>query len=143
MKYCSWILLLGLIFFGCKKTDTNSKGDSSLVGKWELTTVQAGLTGEIKYPPGSGNSLEFAGSTYKRYVQGILTMSGNYTIVPDNNAMNEVGLAIAPGDFENRIIFNEDMTAPKIFFNISNRKLVLLSGFFPLDGGTMTVYTRK
>ena len=134
---------MGLVFFGCKKADTNSKGDSSLIGNWELKTVQAGMTVEINYPPGIGNSLEFTGSTYKRYAQGILTMSGDYTIVPDNSAMNEVGLAITPGDFENRIIFDEDTTAPKIFFNISNGRLILLSGFFPLDGGTTTVYTRK
>ena len=144
MKIFIWILIAGLSCFSCKRTNVAQTNESlgSLVGKWELKEGQAGMTPVENYAPGNGNRLEFTGSTYKRFSNGILTMSGNYSIISDNTVTAEVGLVLTPGEFVNRIIFNEDTTATKIFLNISKDTLTLLSGYFPLDGGSKIIYQR-
>ncbi len=145
MKIFVWILLAGLSCFNCKKANDDHINESPgfLVGKWELHEVHAGMTPGKNYAPGNGTRLEFTSTTYKRFSKGILTMSGNYTVVFDNTVMYEVGLVLTHGEFDNRIIFDADTTAPKTFINISNNKLTLLSGFFPLDGGSSIIYQRK
>lgn len=145
MKFFIWLLLMGLSFSGCKKANVDHINEfpASLVGKWELREVRAGMTPVKNYAPGNGTRLEFTRSTYKRFSKGILTMSGNYTVVFDNTVMDEVGLVLTPGEFDNRIIFDEDDTALKIFMNITKDKLTLLSGYFPVDGGSTIIYERK
>ena len=136
---------MGSNFLGCKTAtiDHLSGSAATLLGKWELREVQAGMTPVKNYAPGNGNSVEFTKTTYKRFSDGILTKSGNYTVVLDNTVMDEVGLVLTPGEFDHRIVFDEDTRAAKIFVHITKDKLTLLSGFLPVEGGTKTVYDRK
>ena len=144
MKLFFWILLAGLSFNGCKKTSVRQVNEltASLVGKWELQEEQIGMTPVKNYAPGNGNRLEFTDSTYKKFSKEILTTSGKYTVVSDNTVLEETGLVLTPGEFNNRIIFDKDTIATKIFLNITKDKLILLSGFFPVDGGSRTIYQR-
>ena len=139
------LIVTSLTFYTCQKNNIDQEINypDALVGEWELQEVQAGMTPVINYEPGNGNRLEFKNKTYKKFSEGILTSSGNYTVVLDTSALEEIGLVLTPGEFENRIIFDRDTASSKIFLNISNDQLTLLSGYFPLDAGSKIVYIRK
>lgn len=145
MKIFLFILLAGISGFNCRKGNVDQINEltASLVGNWELLEEQVGMTPVKNYAPGNGNRLEFTRTTYKRFSKGILMMSGNYTIVSDNTVLEETGLVLPDGEFDNRIIFNKDTIATKTFINITKDKLTLLSGFFPVDGGSRIIYQRN
>ena len=48
-----------------------------------------------------------------------------------------------PQQFLNRIILNNDTASDKIFFQIDDNKLIIVSGYFPLDGGIEMTYERQ
>jgi hypothetical protein len=141
MKYfITTICVAALVFFGsCKKDGASS---TSIIGTWELKQAQTGMIPTVDYPGGNGNKLVFSASGYEKYANGNLVKSGNYTIISDASVEASVGLVIPSGQFTNRIIFDNDLTSPKTFMEISNNRLTLLSGYFPLDGGSNMVYER-
>ena len=145
MKNILFLVLSGIFFIACKKAsvDQGSSCDLSIVGIWELRQAQNGMTPLINYSSGNGNILQFTDSTYKRYKDGNLTITGHYIIIRDTSVTTETGLAISPGQFIYRIIFDGDVTSHKTFFEISNNSLTFLSGFFPIDGGSSVVYQLK
>lgn len=128
-----------VLFSSCKK---HLDGSSALIGTWELRHAQNGMIPTIDYPQNNGNMLVFSESGYEEYTNGNLVKSGSYTVVRDNSVEASVGLVITPGQFTNRIIFDNDLVSPKTFFEVSNDKLTLLSGYFPLDGGSHLLYER-
>lgn len=77
------------------------------------------------------------------FVQGNHPKQGQYQIIRDTSVNTSTGLAFAQGQFANRIILNTDTTTDKIFYQITNNKLVILSGYFPLDNATKMTYERK
>jgi hypothetical protein len=142
MKYVVVVICLAaiIVFFGnCKKDVVNS---ISIIGTWELRQAQNGMIPTLNYSPGNGNILIFSESGYEKYTNGNLIKSGDYTLVRDVSAEETVGLVIPPGQFINRIIFDTDLASSKTFIEVSNNKLTLLSGFFPLDGGSNVSYER-
>ena len=141
MKYSIVICLATITLFlnGCKK---DPAGSVSIAGTWELRQAQNGMIPTIDYAPGNGNMLIFSGSGYDKYESGNLVKSGHYKVVEDGSAEAEVGLVVPSGQFTNRIIFDNDFTSPKVFLEVSNNKLTLLSGYFPLDGGSSQSYER-
>jgi hypothetical protein len=141
MKYSVVICLATIILFysGCKK---DLAGSVSVAGTWELRHAQNGMIPTIDYAPGNGNMLIFSESGYEKYETGNLVKSGHYKVVQDGSAEAELGLVIPSGQFTNRIILDNDFTSPKIFFEVSNNNLTLLSGYFPLDGGSSLSYGR-
>ena len=144
MKIVLCVLWVAMCCLSCQKANENKKNPVTfLEGKWELRKVQAGMSPEVNFKPGNGTRLEFKDSTYKRFEKGILSMTGHYSLVADNTAMQETGLVLTPGEFDKRVIFDKDDTSSKIFLNISGEELTLLSGFFPVDGGTKTIYSRE
>jgi hypothetical protein len=86
--------------------------------------------------------LKFSDSAYEKYTNGNLIKSGHYVLIRDASVEAEVGLVIPPGQFINRIIFDDDFVSRKAFIEVSNNKLTFLSGFFPLDGGSYVLYER-
>ena len=147
MKYLAVIFFFGIIlisFNNCKKySDVKNTGNSvSIIGNWELEKVSGSIP-PINYPSGNGNILAFTDSVYKKYTNGNLIKTGSYTIGKDASVVATVGLVIPAGQFTNRIIFDNDTVSNKIFFYISDNNLTLLSGYFPLDGGSSKLYTRK
>jgi hypothetical protein len=142
MKYFIVTICLAaiIVFFGsCKKDRTMS---ISIIGTWELRQAQNGMIPTIDYSPGNGNILIFSESGYEKYTNGNLIKSGHYTLVRDVSAEAVVGLVIPSGQFTNRIIFDTDFASSKTFIEVSNNRLTLLSGFFPLDSGSNTSYER-
>jgi len=97
----------------------------------------------VHYPSGNGNIIEFTDSIYKKYANGNLIKSGYYTITRDTSVREAVGILVAPGQFTDRMIFDNDTVSNKTFIDISDNKLTFLSGFFPFDGGSSVSYERK
>jgi len=142
MKYFIVTICLAaiIVFSGsCKKDVANS---ISIIGTWELRQAQNGMIPTIDYSPGNGNILIFSESGYEKYANGNLIKSGHYTLVRDVSVEAVVGLVVPSGQFTNRIIFDTDFASSKIFIEVSNNRLNLLSGFFPLDGGSNVLYER-
>lgn len=138
-----------LLFFGCvllavvvactRKVNTET---SSLVGTWELREEQSGMIPTRQHAEGNGDRYRFTASTYERYRNGALEKSGTYRIEADSTVQNEVGLQLPAGEFTQRIIFEDEPSAPKTFFQRNGDKLVLLSGYFPTDGGSRYTYQK-
>jgi len=110
-------------------------------GKWELRQTMSDI-GVKTYNPGSGITLEITGPAYTltdtayAYFVGMASAKqGSCVIVHDASASETVGLVLGD-DFNNRIIFNGDNTRQKAFFKQDNDTLVIVSGYFPADGGT-------
>ena len=149
---CS-VALIALVN-SCKKESAETASPkiitaASLIGKWELRQMVAQV-GTIDYPAGNGSILEFTNSTYsttdstyKIFIQGNQPKEGYYEIVPDTSVNANTGLLFSSEQFGNRIILNDDTTSDKIFFQIDNNKLIIVSGYFPLDGGVEMTYEKQ
>jgi hypothetical protein len=128
-----------ILFSSCKKDPASSR---SLIGTWELRQAQTGMIPNIDYPRGNGNMLIFSESSYDKYTNSSLVKSGTYTLVRDDSVEASVGLVVTRGQFKNRIIFDNDLVSPKTFIEVSNDKLTVLSGYFPLDDGSYLIYEK-
>lgn len=133
----------------CKKESatiaSKTAASSSIVGRWELRQ-SLGQVGTINYPAGNGSTIQFDASSYLTpavFIQSNYPKQGQYHVIADTSASTSVGLTISPGEFANRIILNNDTTGIKIFYQVTNNKLVILSGFFPTDGGVELTYERQ
>ena len=134
---------LALLPFCNRKTATQMNFDpAQLLGTWELRESQSGMIPTAQHAPGNGNRYRFTETTYEQYADGNLVKSGAYRVVKDTTAQTEVGLVLPAGQFTHRIIFNDDPTAAKTFFQLSAGKLILLSGYFPTDGGSRLTYEK-
>lgn len=134
-----------LFFVSCEKDQIieNAPNSISITGTWELKQVQNGMIPTKEYASGNGNVLQFSDSTYERYTNGTLAKSGRYNIIVDTSVQKEVGLVIPSGKFKHRIVFDNDFTSQKTFLEVEENKLTLLSGNFPTDGGSFTLYEKK
>lgn len=154
-----YVAVLLLVSFGCTKKQTTSLpeaktkeklNNSALIpGKWELKQMVAQV-GTVNYLSGNGSFLEFTDSTYSTtnsdysiFVRGNHPKNGYYQIVTDTSANISTGIVVPSGQFSNRIILNKDTTGDKIFYQITDNKLVILSGYFPLDGGVQLTYDKQ
>ncbi len=131
-----------LFFTSCNKDSVAKSSSGSLIGPWELRQAQTGMIPSIDYPRGNGSMFIFSASVYDKYTNGNLVKSGSYTLVRDDSVEASVGLVVTKGQFKNRIIFDNDLVSPKTFIEVSNDKLTVLSGYFPLDGGSYLVYEK-
>jgi len=129
------------ILCGCKKDNGQSSVDSDLIGSWELRKSEGSIT--KNFSPGNGSIYQFTDTAYSTFSNKVLIKKGHYTVIEDTTASSQVGLVISPGQYTNRIIFDNDTLSNKIFFQISANKLSLLSGFFPLDGGSIETYEKE
>ncbi|MEO5681112.1 MAG: hypothetical protein ABIQ88_00660 [Chitinophagaceae bacterium] len=142
MKYLFSTVCLALVIVisgGCKKNAVNA---DFLTGVWELRQAQNGMIPSVDYAPGSGNIFTFSASRYQESNNGNLIKSGDYRLVKDGSVEAAVGLVLPPGQFTTRIIFDNDMAASKTFIEVTNTRLTMLSGYFPLDGGSNKVYEK-
>lgn len=136
------LAVLSITVGGCKK-NTSTDSSKALEGSWELREVSGGmLAGSTKYSPGNGNLLNFAGSNYELHANGQLQKSGQYIVVIDKTVEDNVCLVIPKGQFTNRVIYDNDTTATKHFFEINDNQLVFYYGCYALDNGHRYVYER-
>lgn len=138
-------LIIACIVFitaSCKKTNA-VLGPDDLKGTWELRqTGAAMMPAPTNYPAGNGNTMSFTDSTYTFKNNGQTIKSGTYKIVPDATVEASVCLVIPAGQFVNRIIYDNNTTADKQFFQFINGRLHLIAGCYALDGGHSEVYER-
>lgn len=134
-----YLLILALItlsiFTSCKKESTVRK---SLIGKWELRRGAGQLI--IDYPQGNGRILEFTADSYNLYENNQVIQSGTYKITPDNTAEQNVCLVIESGKFANRLDLENSSTNNKVFMELAEDKLELISGCFAVDAGSTRTY---
>jgi hypothetical protein len=141
-KVVNYVLIVFLIpaCIGCKKDKDEPSKD--LVGYWELAQAQGGMTPVTTYPAGNGSLLVIKDDTYAYYGNGQLVKKGTYATMEDNTVAANVCLVIPAGEFTRRIVFDTSYSAEKMFYNIADNNLTLMSGCFAVDGGRRTTYRK-
>ena len=124
---------------GCKKE--NLSISASLQGLWELTQGRGMIT--INYPPGNGHTIRFTGNQYEMSLNGQITKSGQYEIIKDGTVTDATCLIFSRGRYTDRIIYDNDVSAAKVFLEVSGNKLSFVSGCFAYDAGSFSDYTRQ
>jgi|SRR5687768_13276229 len=147
MKRVLLLIFLGgltLVQPACRKdnTDNNNLTLTSIIGSWELNKEQLGML-PVSYSPGNGNILKFTDSEFQIFANGQLVKSGQYRITKDSTVTTEVCLVIPIDQFRNRIIYDNNFFATKIFVQVSENMLTFLSGCFAYDAGNYKEYLRK
>jgi hypothetical protein len=135
------VLTFIVLMISCKKENAKKKSIEGLTGTWELRRAAGMMT--INYPPGNGTLLKFTGENYESYSNGQLINSGKYTIISDSTVSEEVCLVFQDGQYNQRIIYDNNYIDKKIFLQISDNNLSFVSGCFAYDGGSFTEYERK
>lgn len=154
MKYLIILIYASItitLFDSCKKESPSAieNNSSSFIGNWELRKVVANI-GTKNYASGNGSIFTFTDSTYLTtdttylfFFQGMRHKNGHYKIVADTSVNNCTGLIVPSGQFTNIIILDNDTTSGKVFYQITNNTLIILSGYFPLDGGIEMTYEKQ
>src|SRR5437588_11805544 len=105
MKRLLLIVLVVSSLAACKKGRLSPSGGT--VGKWELHRRYGGfiIPPDTTYKPGNGNILQFnADSTYKSYINGILSQSGIF------HTRNYIGYAMTAIRYD-ELYFDSDTTS--------------------------------
>ena len=95
------------------------------------------------YSEGNGNIIKFSETNYEMYENGQLKKSGPYSVLEDTTVEETVCLVFPDGQFTNRIIYDNDYNASKIFLEISGNKLSFVSGCYAVDAGHRSEYERE
>ncbi|GEO10222.1 hypothetical protein [Segetibacter aerophilus] len=133
--------LLTIFTTSCSKD--NNESTTPIEGNWELVRVQGGRASVTNYPRGNGNRLRFTGANYQASKNGQIVKSGSFTILNDPSADKEICLVLQPNEYRQRILYDNDYTASKVFFQVKNDTLTFLSGCFAVDAGTSKEYMRQ
>ena len=145
MKQILYIVLLTVIVNGCSKNNVPNTTDnvSTLQGAWELRIEQGGMSMPLHYAPGTGNFITFHSNNYLSYKNGSQDKKGIFALVDDSTVTEKVCLQLPENEFTQRIVFDNDTTDRKVFFNVSNDTLTLLSGCFAIDAGSSKIYVKS
>jgi hypothetical protein len=146
MKYT--LKLLGItclttFTFSCNKSGSKVEVADSLVGEWELRQTSAAMNPVVgNYPPGNEKILKFTQSRYAIYDGAQLIKEGDYTVVADPTVETSVCLIFPARQFANRIIYDNDTTSEKQFFQITDNRLSIVAGCYAIDAGHRADYER-
>ncbi|MFC0775760.1 hypothetical protein [Terrimonas alba] len=146
MKYT--LKLLGIaclttFTFSCNKSGSKVEVADSLVGEWELRQTSAAMNPLAgNYSPGNGKIVKFTETRYSIYDGGQVVKQGEYRIVADPGVETSVCLVFPAGQFANRIIYDNDTTSEKQFFQITNNRLSIVAGCYAIDAGHRADYER-
>lgn len=140
----SVLLIFGVLFPACqKKSPHNTSQSQNILGTWELCQTSGGMSpGVNSYSRGNGHLLQFGSASYNLYAGGQLQKRGVYTILPDTTAVTSVCLVLPAGQYGNRVIYDNNDSATKHFFQIADNTLTFLAGCYALDVGEKIVYVR-
>lgn len=140
-RFAVAILIMGSIA-SCKKDHGGTHNyTNSVIGTWELSQLQGSMP--VKdFPAGNGNILILTATTYEFRENGQLKKNGTYILKEDPTVEQNVCLVFPQGSFSKRIIYDGNDTAQKVFIDVTNDQLTLVSGCFALDGGSKNVYKR-
>ena len=134
---------MGISFQSCKKYEGKKDIDTrkALVGTWELRETSGGMIpGATNYPPGNGNVLKFTEDTYIISKNGQVVKSGKYLLVEDTTVEESVCLIMPKDEYTNRLVYDGDFSATKVFIEISGKRLKFVSGCYALDAGHKEEY---
>lgn len=113
-----------MVIVGCKKEDLINKSAS---GTWELRQIGGGISGKItSYNPGNGSIVKFTDDTYQVFSDKKLVRSGSYKIVKEKSILSQ--------QEGNRIIYDGDMNAGRVFISIDHNMLYLSSDVYDGEG---------
>lgn len=146
MKQLFSFVIALLILSSCAKDQQGSarRVEKSIEGSWELRQTSAAMVpGAQDYAPGNGNLLKFSDGQYERYTLGNLVQSGSYEILNDDSVEQNVCLVVPNGKYGQRIVYDGNTTAGKMFLHIEGDQLLFISGCYALDGGYQMTYKRK
>jgi len=86
-----YYLLFVLIILGsCNSNDddnstkkANAQAEKNLQGKWNWFSTTSGIDGTVKTPASESTAIviEFSGSNFKKYINGVLTMDTTFKVV--------------------------------------------------------------
>lgn len=82
-----YLLFIVLVLSSCNNDDTPKNDDAEvekkLQGKWSWTSTTNGVNGTITTPETEKKTilLEFSGNSFKKYIDGILTINTTFEIV--------------------------------------------------------------
>ena len=136
---------LGISFQSCKKYEGKKDIDikKALIGTWELRETSGGMMpGVTNYPPANGNILKFTEDTYTIAKNGQVVKSGKYVVVEDTTVEESVCLVMPKDEYINRIVYDDDFAATKVFIEISGKRLKFVSGCYALDAGHKEEYEK-
>jgi len=136
---------------GCKRDNTGQDKEgkfnsvsTAIIGTWELSKTTGAMNpNPTIYTSGNGNLLKFTASGYEKYQNGVLVKTGTYTIVQDLTVSESVCLNFDAGRYTDRIIYDNDNSSPKQFFEISNNKLNFIAGCYAYDAGHTMEYQKQ
>jgi hypothetical protein len=134
---------LTLVIFSCKKNKSNDDPNESykLTGWWELAETSAAMMPGVKtYDRGNGNMISFTDGKYAQYNNGQLIKEGVYTVVEDNTVEENVCLANLKATYTQRLVFDDNYSAAKIFIYKNAGRLSMISGCYAVDAGHNEVY---
>ena len=146
MKYI--LKLLGIacltsFTISCNKAENKTEVSDLLVGEWELRQTSAAMNPLVgNYPPGNGKIIKFTESRYALYDGAQLIKQGDYTVIADPGVETSVCLVFPAGQFANRIIYDNDTTSEKQFFQITNKRLSIVAGCYAIDAGHRADYEK-
>lgn len=152
-KYLYLSIIILLVVSACakkesKKTDLKKQSESGISGTWELRQL-TGQIGTKQFPAGNGNTITFTGNDYTGtgaefgiFGRNNFPLNGKYEIVEDGSVKESVGLEIPAGEFQQRVVLNND-TTENFFFHVKGNQLKIMSGYFPLDSGVELVYEKQ
>ena len=137
-----FFLVIILINTSCKKENKDDNNiQEGLEGVWELRIAGSMLIST--YPPGNAHIISFTGNKYEITDNGQIARSGEFQVIEDLTASESTCLNIPAGKYTSRIIYDNNMTATKTFFEIAENKLTLVSGCFAVDAGSSLEYERQ
>lgn len=138
LSLCLLVILLNMLP-GCSKDSDPAPvinpAAVTLQNTWELRSVYGGYRIPGTSPntnPGNKNIWKFTDTTYQQYANGVLYVSGKYTLTKDTSP--------ATGQLMDALIFDKNTNA-KLFFEIANDTLVMYRGLVAADG-TIEKYVR-
>jgi len=147
--------VVALLTGSCGKDSPQSTHPSAIAvitGKWELRQLIADI-GVRDYPSGNGSIYIFTDSSYSIFEKNILVKNGSYSIIADSSIINQTSFGVAPGQFTQRIIFDQDSSVyngtlvKKNFFQVNGKRLIFIAGYFynvPFaDGVAQTTYAKQ
>ena len=138
------LFVLSVAFTSCQKGETTNTNlaATSIVGSWELRTMQGGMLPARELAPGNGTILHFTDTHYTKYENNTAVQTGTYAIIEDSTVSKTVGLVMPPGKSSHRIILKNDANMRSTFIDIEGDKLSLVWGYFPLDYGVFQQYEK-
>jgi hypothetical protein len=93
--YRSIGLLFVVMLFGACRRQTSLPAPDGIVGQWELTAFNGGIAGDISYPPGNGNTLQFSSNgDFKQTFANNPPKTGAYTLQASNSQLGDEILTI-------------------------------------------------